>query len=112
MKKYKIEFKEKSGRFYSDLIEQTYFFKILKEIKKDIPRLITATGFANSGGEFFIYYHFEISKKIYTFRTSLIENKAKTISSVFPGASWIERELAELYKIEFDKKLITLFHLN
>lgn len=112
MKKYTIEFEEKNGRFYSKEIAQSHFFTLLKDIKKDEPRLITATGFANSGGDFFIYYHFEIMNKIYTFRTSLIDNNAMTISAVFPGASWIERELSELYDIQFDKKLAALFHLN
>lgn len=112
MKKYSINFEEKNGRLYSQEIDQDIFVKKIKDIKKDSPRFITATGFANSGGDFFIYYHFEIAKKIYTFRTFLKNDKAKTISNYFAGASWIERELAELYGIKFDKKLKALFHLN
>lgn len=104
MKKFGLTFKEKGGKFYSNIIQQKDFTKKIPDIKKKNARFITATALKNSADEVFIYYHFEIEKKVFTFKTSVSKN-AKSISNDFPSASWIEREIQEFYKINFSGQI-------
>jgi len=102
MDKIGLKFLLKNGTYYSDVIN-TNILKIVKLIKSKKARFITATCFQNAD-QFLIYYHFEASKHIYTLKTVIKNDKAKSISSVYPTASWIEREITDLYGIEFQGK--------
>lgn len=101
MKKFSLHFnEERQGKFYSEVIEKG-ILQAIKRLYKQKARFITATCFQNTD-EFFIFYHFELGKKIYTLKTKLKDAKAESIASVYPTAAWIEREMADLYGIEFE----------
>lgn len=106
MKKFGVDFKEHGGKYYSELIEKD-ILKVIKRLKEGKSRFITATCFQNAD-HFFIFYHFEAGKKVLTFKTALKGNKAESIASLYLTASWIEREMTELYGIEFRSKNETL----
>jgi len=100
MNKFGIKFEEKQGKYYSQILEKN-ILSAVKRLYKGKSRFITATAFQNPGPTFYIFYHFEAGKKILTLRTVLKDNKAESISSIYPTAEWIEREMAELYGIQF-----------
>lgn len=104
MKKFNIDWIEKQpGKFYSEIIEKN-LLEVIKSLYKANSRFITATCFQNSAGNIFIFYHFELKKKIYTLRTQVKNNVSLSITSIYPAASWAEREIAELYGIKFLNK--------
>lgn len=67
-------------------------------------RFITATGFDTSK-EFEIFYHFDFDKYNYVLTAKVAlprENPMiQSISKIFDGALWIEREMHELLGIDF-----------
>lgn len=105
MKKLGINFSEKGGKFYSEIIPQNELKKLVFALKKDQARLITATALKSPANEVFVYYHFEIEKRVYTIKTKVKNSKADSLSRDFPNISWIEREIQEFYKIDFKGQL-------
>jgi len=105
MKKFGINFLEKGGKFYSEILPQKRMTTTCQLLVKNKARFITATCLENSAGEIFFYYHFEIAKRIFTFKTKIENLKAESISKFYPNSSWIEREVWEFYKIEFKNQI-------
>lgn len=129
MKKFGIQFKEeRPKKYYAEVLEKD-FLNAVKRLYIAKGRFITATAYQNSGQIYpvrnrsprggrsrsagggkaasngaYIFYHFEINKSLYTLWVFLKKEKAESISFLYPIASWIEREMAELYGIKFQTK--------
>lgn len=100
MKKFGIEFiEERPGKYYSEILERDAK-KAIKRLYKAKSRFITATAFENAG-DFFVFYHFQNRKDVYTLRTKLQDSEAPSIVSIYPAAAWIEKEMTEFYGIKF-----------
>jgi Ni,Fe-hydrogenase III component G len=105
MKKLGINFNEKGGKFYSEVIPQNELKDAIPNLIKAQARLITATAIKSPTDEVFVYYHFEIERRVYTIKTRVKESRADSLSGDFPNISWIEREIQEFYKIDFKGQL-------
>lgn len=105
MKKYNLNWvEERPKKFYAEVSEKD-FINAVKRLYKAKARFITATACQNSG-QMYIFYHFEISKALYTLWISLKQEKIESISDIYPTANWIEREITELYGIKFSGKFL------
>jgi len=103
MKKFDILWnEERPQKYYSEVIDSGVI-NAIKRLYKGKARFITATAFENPG-QLYSYYHFEINKALYTLKTALKGETTESIASVYPTASWVEREMAELYGIKFQTK--------
>ena len=101
MKKLGIQFnEERPNKYYSEVVEKG-ILGVVKRLYKQKARFITATGFENESSVFYIYYHFELSNKLYTIKAVFKDRVAQSVASVYPTASWIEREITDLYGIKF-----------
>lgn len=101
-----LDCKETSPRRKYLLIKKEDIFDSVKFLFKDLGlRFSTASGMQTAQG-FEILYHFcdDKSGEIYSLRV-LIEDKIKpeidSITPIFSGAEWIEREMWELLGINF-----------
>lgn len=65
-------------------------------------RLMTMTGAASADGETDIYYHYALDKQSYHICVPTRGKKIASITPVTPAASWIEREINDLYVVEFE----------
>lgn len=100
MKKFSLNFnKERPKKFYSEVINKDTL-EAIKRLCEAKSRFITATAFENAG-DLYIFYHFELNKAIYTLKTKLKDAKAESITSIYPSASWAEKEIAENYAVIF-----------
>ncbi|MFA4846497.1 MAG: NADH-quinone oxidoreductase subunit C [Patescibacteria group bacterium] len=127
MKKFDILWnEERPKKYYSEVIGSGVL-NVVKRLYKGKARFITATAFENPG-QLYVYYHFEINpvrnrpargtataawgrpvsngvnKALYTLKTALKGETTESIASVYPTASWVEREMAELYSVKFQTK--------
>ena len=65
-------------------------------------RLSTATAIERSDGETDVIYHFVKSKMAINIRVTTKQQQLPSISNILPSASWIEREIRDLYAVHFD----------
>ena len=61
----------------------------------------TMTGAMLPNNETQVVYHFFADGQAYNFKVHTHENKLQSISTIFPAAEWIEREIQDLFKAEF-----------
>ena len=100
MKKFGIEFiEERPGKYYSEVWGKGVK-EAIKRLYRAKSRFITATVF-NNADDLYIFYHFELNKAIYTLKTKLKDAKAESMTSIYPSASWAEKEIAENYAVIF-----------
>ena len=64
-------------------------------------RLSTMTGLALDGGETAILYHYQLDSASVNFRTRTRQNRIASIAPITRAASWIEREIHDLFCVEF-----------
>jgi len=64
-------------------------------------RLSTMTGVAEPGGETAILYHYSLGPTSINFKTRTRENRLVSITPVTRAANWIEREIHDLFAVEF-----------
>ncbi len=80
--------------------------------KKAEARLITITAFLESDLEIGIYYHFEICSlwqknnpnirsKVFNVFYKTKKSKIDSVTSIYPGADFIEKEISEMYGVNF-----------
>ena len=100
------EWDERSARRIYFTVDKNDIYKTVEFIFKELGlRFSTASGVHTPLG-FEILYHFSFDKagEFYSVRI-LIEDKAKpevdSITPLFPGAEWIEREIWEMLGINF-----------
>lgn len=65
-------------------------------------RLSTMTGSMLPDEETAVMYHFFLDNKGINFKVFTHKNKIASISPVLPAAEWIEREITDLFKVEFE----------
>ncbi len=101
-----IDWKEKSSRRIYFSIKKEDVFKTVEFLFKELGlRFSIASGVDTPGG-FEILYHFSYDKtgEIFSLQ-AMIENRAHpeidSITPIFPGAEWIEREMWEMLGINF-----------
>ena len=80
-------------------------------------RLSTITAAALPGGETEVIYHYYLDRQVFNFKVITQENRLQSISSILPAADWIEREIRDLYDVEFvghphPERLIRPVHLE
>jgi len=112
IKEFKEKFKgkilgweEKSPKRYYVTISRDDLLEIVEFVfAKQKARFIIESGIDTPHGiEMLYHFSFDKLNKIITFKILLPKNKyeVESISILIPGASWIEREIAELLGVEF-----------
>jgi NADH:ubiquinone oxidoreductase subunit C len=64
-------------------------------------RLSTITAIALENGETRLVYHFIVGSDVVNIKVRTRGNSIPSITPVLPSASWIEREIHDLYAVEF-----------
>lgn len=64
-------------------------------------RLSTVTGIAIGDNETELIYHFVIGTTALNLKVNTQNNSMGSITPLFPAANWIEREIHDLYAVEF-----------
>lgn len=65
-------------------------------------RLITITGLPLPDGESEILYHYAVGESGVSVRTRTVRGALPSITPIAAAAGWIEREVADLYGVEFE----------
>jgi len=71
------------------------------QMKEWEARFSTMTGSMLPNDETAVIYHFCLDNKAYNFKVSTRENTMQSISNILPAAEWVEREIQDLYKVQF-----------
>jgi NADH:ubiquinone oxidoreductase subunit C len=64
-------------------------------------RLSTMSAVALPGDETEVIYHYYLDHQVFNFKVTTQKNTLPSISLVLPAADWIEREIQDLYRVEF-----------
>jgi NADH:ubiquinone oxidoreductase subunit C len=64
-------------------------------------RLSTISAFDLPDGETQVIYHYLQERQAFNLKVSTHSNVLPSISSILPAADWIEREIQDLYGVEF-----------
>jgi NADH:ubiquinone oxidoreductase subunit C len=64
-------------------------------------RLSTMTGIALEDGETQLIYHFIAGSEVVNIKVRTRGNSIPSITPILPSANWIEREIHDLYAVEF-----------
>ncbi len=64
-------------------------------------RLSTITGVALDNGETELVYHYALGGTAINFKTRTRSRSIESIAAITRAASWIEREIHDLYRVEF-----------
>ena len=75
--------------------------EMAKQMKEWQARFSTMTGSALPNEETSVIYHYCLDKKAYNFKVFTHNNTIQSISNILPAAEWIEREIQDLYKVQF-----------
>jgi len=70
-------------------------------MKDHHARLMTMTGAAREDGETDIFYHYFLDGQTYTLKTLTRQQQIPSITPVTRSASWIEREIQDLFAVTF-----------
>ncbi len=72
------------------------------QVMKDLHvRLSTVTALARQDGESDLIYHYFLPKMPINIRITTRGQALPSIASILPAASWIEREIHDLYSVNF-----------
>lgn len=75
--------------------------EMAKQMKEWGARFSTMTGAMISDDETAVIYHYCLERVAYNFKAFTRGNQLPSISVVLPAAEWIEREIQDLFKVEF-----------
>jgi len=64
-------------------------------------RLSTLSAAVLPGEETEVIYHYYLDHQAFNFKVSTQKNTLPSIAPVLPAADWIEREIQDLYRVEF-----------
>ncbi len=76
--------------------------RLADAVRKLEFRLSTATCLERGDGEFDVIYHFVHKSLSINIRTSTKNQHMPSLAVFLPSASWIEREIYDLYAVAFD----------
>jgi len=76
--------------------------KLAASVHKLDLRLSTATCLERGDGEFDVLYHFVHGSLALNIRVTTKNQHLPSLAAFLPSASWIEREMNDLYAVEFD----------
>ena len=65
-------------------------------------RLVTMTACARADGETDVIYHYAAPSAAYNLKTTTRSNSLPSIAIVLPAADWIEREIHDLFAVQFE----------
>ncbi len=75
--------------------------EMARKMKEWGARFSTMTGAVLTDVETAVIYHFYLNGQACNLKVATKENKIPSISNILPAAEWIEREIMDLYKVEF-----------
>jgi hypothetical protein len=75
-------------------------------------RLATVSSFEREDGEVLLDYHWSLNGTLVTIEIPTKDKQISTITDIFPGADWVEREIHDYWLVEFPdradtKRLVT-----
>ena len=74
---------------------------LASQMKKWDARFSTMTWEAVANDETIIIYHYILDRVAYNFKVTTLKNSLPSISNILPAADWIEREIQDLFKVQF-----------
>lgn len=74
---------------------------LARELLAAGARLSTMTGVAAADGETEIIYHYALGGTALNIKTRTRQGQLPSITGVTPAAAWIEREIHDLFAVEF-----------
>ena len=75
--------------------------EMAQKMKEWGARFSTMTGRMISEEETAVIYHYCLENVAYNIKVNTQGNKLPSISVILPAADWIEREIQDLFKVEF-----------
>lgn len=79
--------------------------QVAQAMRQEGARLVTVTArplpASPEGREFRLAYHWDLDGQVLSFVATTYRKCTPTITNIYPGADWIERELHDYYAIEF-----------
>ena len=94
-------FEERHGARWTtdDALDVRKMASLMKTLE---ARFITMTAQARAEQtELTLTYHWDLDGEVVSFVTHLAEKKAVSIFDLCPAADWIEREISDLYEVEW-----------
>lgn len=83
-------------------IEKEQIVPIAEKMKKEGVFLVMIHGFKNKDGKVVVTYDYAVDPAIESYHV-VVEDSVPTISHIYDtAASWPEREINELYNVQFD----------
>jgi NADH:ubiquinone oxidoreductase subunit C len=79
-------------------LDVTCMVALLLELE---ARLSTITAIALESGETEVIYHFMVRSTVLNIKVRTHKNAIPSITPIMPAADWIEREIHDLYAVEF-----------
>ncbi|GAP13652.1 NADH:ubiquinone oxidoreductase 27 kD subunit [Longilinea arvoryzae] len=75
--------------------------EMARKMKEWKARFSTMTGAMISENETAVIYHFCLDCQAYNLKVYTKGNSLPSISNILPAADWIEREIQDLYRVQF-----------
>jgi len=76
--------------------------EMARKMKEWDARFSTMTGAMRPGNETTVIYHYCLDGNLYNIKVSTRGNRIPSISVILPAAEWIEREIQDLFQVQFD----------
>lgn len=76
--------------------------EMAQKMKEWGARLSTMTGEVLDETETIVIYHFYLDGKAINIKVATKGNRLPSISLILPAAEWIEREIMDLFKVQFE----------
>jgi len=70
-------------------------------------RLATVSSFETAGGEILLDYHWSLNGTLVTIEIPTKDKQINSITDIFPGADWVEREIHDYFLVEFPDRVDT-----
>ncbi len=74
---------------------------LARQIKAWGGRLSTITAATLPGEETEVIYHYYLERQVFNFKVPTQGNRLPSICPILPSANWAEREIQDLYRVEF-----------
>lgn len=75
--------------------------EMARQMKEWGARFSTMTALMLSQDETTVIYHYCLGGQMVNIKVFTRENRLPSISSILPAADWIEREIQDLYRVQF-----------